>query len=423
MDNSALRLTELQIRNFGCLRDVTLGLEPLTVLVGPNDSGKTTVLRALEALAAACAWHRAPDAVNGWARAFPGELALERTTLDGRGGAIGLRLAGVLGEAPFAYGTEVFFHKAWNQVISDETLDAGRVSERRVDGKLTFRNAEGQAESPVEWGDNHLPLLHKSRFADARGHVAEYQRYVAGRRDIGVLADALAPTRRYLFRPEQLRAPVGTLARRAMLRDQVVLEPSGFGLARAIDHLLRKDRPRYQAIEASLRQVMPWVERIDIDERIEPGRDELGDAVELVTKTGARVSGNAISDGVLLYLAYLYLARSAPGGLLLIEEPETGIHPGLLRKVMALLRAVTTGALGGPPTQVILTTHSPLLLNEVKPEEIRVFSRNAAGEATVVPFANAPDLDRLLDFEGPGEIWVNEGESYITGAKGLAAAT
>lgn len=418
-----MRLTELQIRNFGCLRDVTLGLQPLTVLVGPNDSGKTTVLRALEALADACTWHRAPDAANGWARVFPGELALERTTLDGRGGAIGLRLAGALGGAPFAYGTEIFFHKVWSRVTSDETLDVGRVSERRTDGKLTFRNAEGHTESPVEWGDNHLPFLHGSWLAPVARQHAAYQRYLEVHRDIAALAEGLAPARRYLFRPEQLRAAVDAVSRRAMHREQVVLDPSGFGLARAIDHLLRKDRPRYQAIEASLRQVMPWVERIDIDERIEPDEEELGDAIELVTKTGARVSGNAISDGVLLYLAYLYLAHSAPGGLLLIEEPETGIHPGLLRRVMALLRAVTTGALGGPPTQVILTTHSPLLLNEVRPEEIRVFSRNAAGEATVVPFENAPDLDRLLDFEGPGEIWVNEGESYITGAKGVAVAT
>ena len=62
----------------------------------------------------------------------------------------------------------------------------------------------------------------------------------------------------------------------------------------------------------------------------------------------------------------------------------------------------------GPPTQVILTTHSPLLLNLVEPEEIRVVKRDDEGATQVSRFADAPDLSELLDYQGPGEIWVNQ---------------
>jgi predicted ATPase len=98
----------------------------------------------------------------------------------------------------------------------------------------------------------------------------------------------------------------------------------------------------------------------------------------------------------------------------MVEEPETGIHPGLLRKLVQLFRDMTTGAHGGLPTQVILTTHSPMLLNLVEPEEIRVVQRGDDGATTVTPFTNAPEVDKLLDYQGPGEIWVNQGEEYLT---------
>ena len=44
----------IHITNFGLLHDVELSLEPLTVLIGPNDVGKSTVLRALAMLGTAC---------------------------------------------------------------------------------------------------------------------------------------------------------------------------------------------------------------------------------------------------------------------------------------------------------------------------------------------------------------------------------
>lgn len=43
-----MRVKSVSIRNYRSLRDVTVSLEGLTVLIGPNGSGKTSVLRALE---------------------------------------------------------------------------------------------------------------------------------------------------------------------------------------------------------------------------------------------------------------------------------------------------------------------------------------------------------------------------------------
>src|SRR5438552_922505 len=43
-------LTRLHIENYKCLRDVTVGLDGLTILIGPNDSGKSSFLEVIESL-------------------------------------------------------------------------------------------------------------------------------------------------------------------------------------------------------------------------------------------------------------------------------------------------------------------------------------------------------------------------------------
>ena len=61
-------LKRVQIQNFRCLRNVSVPLRPLTVLIGPNDSGKSVFLLALKQLVEAQlptqASHREPEVVR-----------------------------------------------------------------------------------------------------------------------------------------------------------------------------------------------------------------------------------------------------------------------------------------------------------------------------------------------------------------------
>jgi predicted ATPase len=63
-----------------------------------------------------------------------------------------------------------------------------------------------------------------------------------------------------------------------------------------------------------------------------------------------------------------------------IEEPDTAVHPLLLKRLVELFRNYTEGE---HPRQFILTTHNPMLLNLFKPEEVRIVERNERGETTV----------------------------------------
>lgn len=112
-------------------------------------------------------------------------------------------------------------------------------------------------------------------------------------------------------------------------------------------------------------------------------------------------------------LAYL----SNPPKLILIEEPETGVHPKRLLDVMGLLRDVTEGK-HGDRAQVVLTTHSPYLLDHVDldRDQVLVFRRRNDGSRTPVS-ADREGLKKFLAEFMLGEIWYNRGEEGLLKAK------
>jgi hypothetical protein len=392
----------LHVRNFGCVRDATVALTPLTVLVGPNDSGKSMLLRAVEAVAAASRSNK------GWASALGPDWDVREHTFRGSGGTIGVDLAGELqagGSYEYAVQVQGDGHEA--QLLS-ERIQVGTISIKRGPAGFELTQSAEPDPFPLSLKDS-IPIVSRKGLASLSSNQLK-----PVMESLHPLLSLLSGMRLFVLRPEELRKP-------ALFEDGLRprLFRTGFGLPHAYAELLLRRRDLCERIETALREAMPHVKRVDA-EPVHLGRSnetmhERGFRIELVTRQGTRVPSRLVSDGVLLFLAYLYMALGPdPASVLMVEEPETGIHPGLLRKLVQLFRDLTTGAHGGSPTQVILTTHSPMLLNLVEPEEIHVVARGDDGATTVTPFTTAPDLGRLLDYQGPGEIWVNEGEEYIT---------
>jgi len=94
------------------------------------------------------------------------------------------------------------------------------------------------------------------------------------------------------------------------------------------------------------------------------------------------------SVGVKLLLFVVSLVHHpSPPRIVLLEEPENGVHPRRLGEIMSLLHEVTQGKYGDHPAQVILTTHSPYLLDHVdlETDQVLVFSRERDGSRTAQP--------------------------------------
>jgi predicted ATPase len=90
-------------------------------------------------------------------------------------------------------------------------------------------------------------------------------------------------------------------------------------------------------------------------------------------KNGVEAPSWVLSDGTLRLLALTILAyRSHFKGVYLIEEPENGVHPTALQTIYQSLSSVYDG-------QVLVTSHSPILLNLSKPEELLCFQKTSEG--------------------------------------------
>ncbi len=292
-------IEHVQIRNFRALREIDVRLRPLTVLIGPNDTGKSSFLDAV---------HRFDD----------DDMGFERS----------------------------------------------------------------------DWWR-----------ARARPRV-QLQPAPAGNRHSGGVA---------LF-----RLPAGGVATESVgLADSA--HPPSFGmdgsqLAAVLDYYLRRDRRRFDAVVASLARLLPGFE----DLRIETPRPEVR-RVQAVIDGGFELEGARLSTGVRLCIFFVALAHHpAPPELLLLEEPECGVHPARLRDVMDLLRGLTMGALGAAPVQVLLTTHSPYLLDHVRlPEDQVLVFRRAPDGARSATEADAERIKVFLDEFLLGEVWFNQGEDGL----------
>lgn len=106
-----------------------------------------------------------------------------------------------------------------------------------------------------------------------------------------------------------------------------------------------------------------------------------------------------ISDGTLRFLAIIS-ALYGGSSLVVLEEPENCVHPYLLETLMDLAR--------DSPSQVIITTHSPYLLDHVKPEEVYLVRREGL-ETKVEKLSTISEMEyakRFLEEGGTlGEAW------------------
>ncbi len=184
----------------------------------------------------------------------------------------------------------------------------------------------------------------------------------------------------------------------------------GDNLPSFMEYLLRRDREKFDTIVATMRRLVPGFSDLLVGIPSAKERD-----LDFRTSGGLTIPGDRVSAGVRILLYFVALAHHpTPPSILLLEEPENGVHPRRLAEIMKLLRALTTGELGASKTQVILSTHSPYLLDHVNIDEdqVLVFRRQDDGSRTAEP-VNRERLKHFLDEFKLGEVWFNEGEDKL----------
>jgi predicted ATPase len=219
----------------------------------------------------------------------------------------------------------------------------------------------------------------------------------------------LSSITRHHFLPQELRKP-------AALTKAPRLSESGDNLAAVLDALVSgPDRDAINNLEKGLRESIPSIKGISLPtvEGSNPTRKELMYSLSANGKGSLVIPAQSVSEGALLLTAYLALVFGETAEVLLIEEPENGLHPERLATVIELLRKIASGAFGGHPRQVVITTHNPILLNYVEPKEVRVFQRDPEKGTFVKRMDEAPGIEKLTKTFGVGELWYMLGEKKL----------
>jgi predicted ATPase len=88
--------------------------------------------------------------------------------------------------------------------------------------------------------------------------------------------------------------------------------------------------------------------------------------------------------------------------LIMLEEPENGLHPARIREVMNILKDLAKNG-----TQVLLTTHSPLVLNELEANQVTVLWRRDGEGARSTLMSKTADFEKRSEVFSLAELWLN----------------
>ncbi|MBT9555006.1 MAG: AAA family ATPase [Myxococcales bacterium] len=362
-------IQSIRIQNYKTHVDTTVHLSPLTVLVGPNGAGKSAVLEALSV----------PWRVYVAAR--------ERAWFRDRGHSQGVRCGREFSEL--------------NVSLPGRSI---RIMHRVTEGHWLEVTGDKRVNTPA--GPSIVP--------EARVPQP-------------VAVGTFAPSEILRLDPKRLREP--------SYSDELEprLGPSGDGLATVLADLKLQHPARFETVVATLKQLVPSVRNVNLQRArvdrmtlLDPQVDELGRQTQLSIidrlvghelrfdmNSGTDLPASVVSEGTLHLLAILtafYSASDQEGALILLDDIDHSLHPSAQRELITFIRELVEST---PKLQVVATTHSPYLVDGLRPEEVVIVNTNAQGVAAAKRLSEHPEHARALSGLSTGELWSAEGESWL----------
>jgi predicted ATPase len=378
MTTKRFALKSVRVQNLKAIKDSGLvELTPLTVFIGNNGAGKSSLIEALVAYREVVGhgldnafdrWHGLDYVVNKQpSRRQRTDFILERAPVTFHWGG--------------TWGRSAFQVKIW--IGLEEGGNAGRIQKELLKlpgGRRYQRSADGKCES----------------FNDTT--MERVRRVLPG--ESAAPQDWVQLAQRWQFLALEPR-PMGEPARQAMSGGPPVLQPDGSNLAQYLWSLRNASVEAFEGLLGSLQIVLPYAR--DVQPVISEAIDRLVH-VEM-TEESFKVPGWLLSTGTLRILALLACLRHPdPPPLLVVEEIENGLDP----RTLQLLVSEIQEAINAGRTQVILTTHSPYLLDLLDLSHIVVVERESDGPTFRPTFRRPGDEKELRDWArdfSPGRLY------------------
>lgn len=396
-------LTRLEISGFKTFEDFSLNLRPLSIIAGANASGKSNLFDAIQLLSRLA--HQDLRTALADTRGEPHELFRRHDS-----GEFGTQIA-LAAEVLL----EPRVRDPWGQeqeLIQTRIRYELRIERRRDNQGLERMYVTHEQAAPIRASDDEWARPYRKPGSAFARHYMKYNRQaklletksVSGRpsfeihqdgsagrvrpavaAEATVLSSVTTAEFRHLFAlREELRSwrflQLDPAALRSPVQQQAPdrLQPSGWNLAAVLARIKAEtstsDDPKglLADISADLSHLIPGVTGVDVTEDAGNKRWELS----IATRSQSPYSARVASDGTLRLLALL-TALNDPlyGGVICFEEPENGVHPGRLRPLMQHLRQLVANPHASeliddaPLLQLIISTHSPVVVGELEGEE------------------------------------------------------
>jgi predicted ATPase len=346
-------LQHLWIKNYGCIQDAQLTLSPLHALIGPNDSGKTTILRAIQSVAYLTDPHKRDDGSL--------QRAMFRSVQNS--------------ESLISVATQLITQ----DLVSPSSANLEAKFSQQVTNGVTV-NSYWQVGGPDSGRRDKTGL--------------NFNNIV---RTLPAITTALHHCTMLRLDPDSLRVPQSLLQEGAPLG---FVDDRGLGLPAVYDAIQNRDIDAFLALNADITKLFPDVKSIRLVNETQGTK-----AIGVQLKNGTFIPAEAMSEGLLYYLAFAALRYIDPPAILLVEEPENGLHPARIVEVMRVLRELSK------TTQIIIATHSPLVVNELEPHEVSVVTRSREKGTRATLIKDTANFEERSKVYALGELWL----SYANG--------
>jgi predicted ATPase len=363
----ALRLQSIAVENFKSLqKSGSIRLKQLTAIIGSNGSGKSSLLEAVETYR--------KIVLGGLDAALEDWNGFEHI----RHKAVQHAMTGAAAADPSRQYKPMRFTLAFKREKLPLRLEMAVNS--RDQGNLVYIQDERVAlDKDVRSRQPTFPEGRSLLALDQSiAHVAEALRNISFLRLNPVQIGALQPTRRSGGR--------------------IRLAADGANVAEYLIDLRKRSAAAYEEIMLAMRYVLPYANEVQ-PQMLDTGVIQRG-YLQLLEKH-YEIPGWLMSTGSLRALPLIaILLDPDPPPVIFIEEIENGLDPRTIGLVVDLLKAATSSG----RTQIITTTHSPYLLDQLDLDDVLLCERKDKGPAFSWP-ADREELANWRQRFMPGRLY------------------
>lgn len=362
--NQSLSLVNIKANNFKSLVDFSLPFSKFNCLVGLNGSGKSTVLQFIDFLS-----QQVSGDIDEWLDSRQWSARDLNSTLTKQSN-ITFTVELAFADDPVIW--EGSFNRKELYCTTEKITWGGRTLLNVADGKFSLPTEDLQAPITFAYQGSILSQLRESQFPK---ELVEFKAFF---NELNAL-DMLSPE---------------------MLRDQHIsgktLGAGGKMLSSFISNMTKEEKTN---LVSTLKELYPSLVKVDAIVQKSAGTVRL-EIEEKFGEKSIKTEARHINDGLLRFMA-IFAQLTKKQSALLLDEIENGVNPELIEKLVDSLVEANT--------QVIVTTHSPMILNymedDVAKKGVVYLYKNKVGATQAIRLFDLPSMQRKLKFMGPGEAY------------------